>query len=61
VVTVAWKYVGYGLPLTDLINEGNIGLIQAVEGMPVIPEEVPGVVASRWHRYCPSATRGDSG
>jgi hypothetical protein len=32
-----------------------------LEGMPVIPEEVSGVVASRWHRYCPNTTRGDSG
>lgn len=31
VVTVARKYVGYGLPLTDLINEGNIGLLQAAQ------------------------------
>ena len=31
VVTVAKKYQGLGIPLTDLINEGNIGLINAVE------------------------------
>src|SRR5690606_5223867 len=31
VVTVARRYVGYGLPLPDLINEGNIGLIQAAQ------------------------------
>lgn len=29
VVQVASKYRGYGLPLTDLINEGNLGLIHA--------------------------------
>ena len=29
VVQVALKYQGYGLPLSDLINEGNIGLMHA--------------------------------
>ena len=29
VASVARRYVGYGLSLADLINEGNIGLIQA--------------------------------
>jgi len=29
VVQVALKYQGHGLPLSDLINEGNIGLMQA--------------------------------
>ncbi len=31
VVSVAKQYQHYGLPLTDVINEGNIGLIRAAE------------------------------
>jgi len=31
VVRIAKRYQGHGLPLTDLINEGNLGLIKAVE------------------------------
>lgn len=31
VVRIAWKYGGYGLPLTDVISEGNLGLLRAAE------------------------------
>lgn len=31
VLTIAKRYMGQGLPLLDLIEEGNIGLIKAVE------------------------------
>jgi RNA polymerase primary sigma factor len=32
VVTIAKNYAGRGLPISDLIEEGNIGLLRAVEG-----------------------------
>ena len=31
VVKIARDFEGYGMPVTDLINEGNIGLMKAVE------------------------------
>ncbi len=32
VVTLARRYVGRGLPLDDLIQEGNLGLLRAIDG-----------------------------
>ena len=31
VVKIAQDYANYGMPVTDLISEGNIGLMKAVE------------------------------
>lgn len=31
VINIAKKYIGHGLPLLDLIQEGNLGLMKAVE------------------------------
>lgn len=31
VVSIAKRYIGYGLPIEDLVQEGNIGLMRAVE------------------------------
>lgn len=32
VASVAKRYMGYGLPLADLIQEGNMGLMKAIKG-----------------------------
>lgn len=31
VVSIARRYIGYGIPLLDLIQEGNLGLMRAIE------------------------------
>ena len=31
VVKIAARYRGYGLPISDVISEGNVGLMQAVQ------------------------------
>ena len=31
VVRIAFKYAGYGLPMADLVSEGNLGLLRAAE------------------------------
>ena len=31
VAKLAMGYIGYGLPITDIISEGNVGLMQAVQ------------------------------
>ena len=31
VVKIAMRYRGYGLPIADIISEGNVGLMQAVK------------------------------
>lgn len=31
VIKIAWTFRGYGLPIPDLVSEGNLGLLKAVE------------------------------
>ena len=61
VVAVARSYVGRGVPLMDLIAEGNLGLIRAVEKFdPVAPPaffDLCGVVDSRSRAACGHASR----
>ena len=44
VVAIGKRYLGRGLTLGDLIEEGNIGLIRAVEGF----DPVHGARFSKW-------------
>ena len=37
VAKIARGYCGYGLPIADLISEGHIGLLQAVERLAAVP------------------------
>lgn len=48
VVKIARDYEGYGLPLFDLINEGNIGLMKAVARFDPTKGAKLSTYASRW-------------
>ncbi|RMG39954.1 MAG: RNA polymerase sigma factor RpoD/SigA [Planctomycetota bacterium] len=48
VVNIARSYVGRGLPLQDLIEEGNLGLLRAVEGFDPERETRFSTYASYW-------------
>src|SRR5256884_4014523 len=52
VAKIAMGYRGYGLPISEAISEGNVGLMQAVErfepekGFPLAPHALWGVQAA---------------
>ena len=50
VVSMANKFKNYGLPLGDLIQEGNIGLMQAVERFDIEKEVRFSTYATWWIR-----------
>lgn len=48
VVSIARTYVGHGLSMPDLVEEGNLGLIRAVEGFDPTYERRFSTYASYW-------------
>jgi RNA polymerase primary sigma factor len=52
VVHIARKYENLGLPLMDLINEGNIGLMRAVDSFRLGKKAKVSTYASWWIRQC---------
>jgi RNA polymerase primary sigma factor len=52
VATIARDYVDYGLPLLDLISEGNIGLMKAVERFDLSKRAKLSTYAVWWIRQC---------
>ncbi len=61
VVSVARGYAGYGLPQADLIQEGNIGLMKAVERYDYKKGFRFSTYASWWIRHAISRALADKG
>src|SRR5262249_39853086 len=51
VVKIAHDYEGHGLPLLDLINEGNLGLMKAVHRFDPKKGANPSTYASCWIKH----------
>src|SRR5258707_3322105 len=50
VAKIAMGYRGYGLPLSELISEGNVGMMQAVKRFDPDPGFCPPTYSKSWIR-----------
>jgi RNA polymerase primary sigma factor len=61
VVSIAKRHTGYGLDLEDLVQEGNIGLIKAVERFDVTRGHTFSTYATYWIRQAMTRALADKG
>ena len=61
VVNMAKRYMGHGLQLLDLVQEGNIGLMKAVEKFDYRRGHKFSTYATWWIRQCITRTIADQG